>query len=116
MNHGEAQNSRSVPSTSHEASRLTELALLVGVALVFVLVLIFRWVVPAIAIITHGPVVGAVTPASATIFIRTSTASHVRIVYGSDASLASAMESKTTETQQSRDFTAQIKLEGLAPA
>lgn len=65
--------------------------------------------------LTHGPVIGAVTASSARVFVRTLMAAQVRLRYGTDATLATALESETVSTTIGNDFTAQIELEGLKP-
>ena len=66
--------------------------------------------------LTHGPVVGAVTPGSATIFVRTSAAAAVKLVYGHTPDLKDAITSPEKMTDASADFTTQITLTDLVPS
>ncbi len=68
------------------------------------------------AALTHGPVVGAVTPHTARVLIRTSAAARVKLRYSTQPDLAGAQETAPVGTQTESDFTAQISLTDLMPA
>lgn len=70
---------------------------------------------PAQPVLTHGPVVGAVTPTTARVFVRTSAAADVKIRYATTSELAPSSESKPQATRADSDFTAQVNLDQLAP-
>ncbi len=65
--------------------------------------------------LTHGPVVGGVTPISARVFARTSDSAAVRIRYSTAADLSGALESETQLTRADHDFTTIIDLTNLLP-
>lgn len=65
--------------------------------------------------LTHGPVVGAVTPNSARVFIRTNQAAQAQIAYGLRADGSDAKLSAGSATEADADFTMQLELNGLAP-
>ena len=66
-------------------------------------------------VLTHGPVVGGVTPSEANVFIRTDTAATVTLRYGTDPSLSSYLTSDPVQTDVSNDFTKIIGLNNLEP-
>lgn len=63
--------------------------------------------------LTHGPVVGAVTPDAARVFVRTDRPAQVQIMYGTDPKLESASLSAIQTTAETTDWTSQIPLNGL---
>ncbi len=63
--------------------------------------------------LTHGPVVGGVTAASAQIFVRTDQESNVALRYGADPNLVNHLVSQGVETGAASDFTTIIPLTGL---
>jgi len=68
-------------------------------------------------ILTHGPVVGAVTASSAKVWARTSAAASVTIRYCTDPQMSvSCQESTSQSTALDADYTAQVLLEGLSPS
>lgn len=67
------------------------------------------------AVLTHGPVVGAVTPNTARVFVRTSAPAQVQVQYGTDANGAGAAQTAASATAAAHDFTAQLELTDLAP-
>lgn len=68
---------------------------------------------PAVAQLTHGPVVGAVTSNSARVFVRTGRAASVRIQYSTASDLQDAETSAVVSTQPDSDFAGQVPLAGL---
>jgi alkaline phosphatase D len=66
--------------------------------------------------LTHGPVVGAVTPSSATVFVRTSAGAAVKLIYGQAPDLKDATTSPEKLTDASTDFTTKITLTDLVPS
>lgn len=67
------------------------------------------------AILVLGPIAGAVSDTSATIWVRTSTASRVSIAYSTQSNLTNASLSQTMRTAAKRDFTRRIELKDLTP-
>lgn len=65
--------------------------------------------------LTHGPVVGAVTPDAARVFVRTDRPAQVQIMYWTDPRLEFALLSDVQTTADKSDWTAQIPLKGLKP-
>lgn len=65
--------------------------------------------------LSHGPVVGAVTAASARVFVRTNDRAIVKIRYSSNPNLSGSSESITQETGADHDFTAILPLSNLQP-
>ncbi len=65
--------------------------------------------------LTHGPVVGAVTPNQARVFVRTDNAAQVQVMYWTDPKLEFALLSDTQTAAQESDWTTQIPLTGLKP-
>ncbi len=65
--------------------------------------------------LSHGPIVGAVTENSVSIWLRTHDAARVQIEYGKDAALQSVLKSETVTTEASSDFTTIVKIPDLAP-
>jgi alkaline phosphatase D len=63
--------------------------------------------------LTHGPVTGAVDANDAKVFVRTSAAASVAIVYSTDPGLANPTTSTTVSTNAAADFTAMIQLNSL---
>lgn len=63
--------------------------------------------------LSHGPVVGGVTAASANVFVRSSGAAHVLVRYGTDPKLPSYLKSEGFDTTEASDFTKIIPLSGL---
>src|SRR5581483_2372853 len=68
------------------------------------------------AVLTHGPVVGAVTNNTARVFARTSQGARVRVRYGKKPDLSDAVKSATQQTGAAHDFTTIIPLAGLTPS
>ena len=67
--------------------------------------------------LTHGPVVGAVTPSSARIFARTSAAASVKMRYSTNADMSTPYtETAALSTTLATDYTTQITLTDLSPA
>ncbi|MEO7166669.1 MAG: alkaline phosphatase D family protein [Spartobacteria bacterium] len=64
--------------------------------------------------LTHGPVVGGVTAASANVFVRTDRATNVALRYGTDPNLATYLGTASVATEEMSDFTKIIPLTGLA--
>ncbi len=64
---------------------------------------------PPGAKLTHGPLLGAVTDSSATVWVRTNVPAQVSIVYGDPPQTVSAT------TVASSDFTTKLKIDGLKP-
>ncbi|HEY2711473.1 MAG TPA: alkaline phosphatase D family protein [Chthoniobacterales bacterium] len=64
-------------------------------------------------VLTHGPVVGGVTSASAQVFIRTDKATTVSLRWSTDPNLTTYQVSQTYSTDSSSDFTKTIPLTGL---
>ncbi|MBI4670759.1 MAG: alkaline phosphatase D family protein [Chloroflexi bacterium] len=63
--------------------------------------------------LTHGPVIGAVTPNAARVFVRTDRAAQVQIMYWTDPKLEFALLSAPQTTTPEADWTAQIPLTDL---
>ena len=66
-------------------------------------------------VLTHGPVVGAVTASEAKVFVRTDSAANVALRYGTDSNLQTYAVSNSMTTSEAADFTATILLAGLGP-
>lgn len=67
------------------------------------------------AILTHGPVVGGVTPSEAKVFVRTDRTASVQIQFSPDPNLANASVTSSLQTSSISDFTAIVPLTGLSP-
>jgi alkaline phosphatase D len=65
--------------------------------------------------LAHGPVVGAVTPNSARVFVRTDRAAQVAVRYGTHADLSDAVTTAPLTTDEGHDFAAQVTLAELQP-
>lgn len=70
----------------------------------------------AAVVLTHGPIVGAVTDSFAKVFARTSDAAGVSIRYGVAADLSDAVTTAAQETGAADDFTTQVPLTNLKPS
>ena len=68
---------------------------------------------PTLAVLTNGPVVGAVTADSARVFARTGRAASLRVQYSTDPNLTAALVTIPVETNSQSDFTGQVTLTGL---
>lgn len=66
--------------------------------------------------ISHGPLVGAVTSDSVSIWLRTQNEARVRIEYSTDPALQSALKTGDVTTGANRDFTTIVKITALEPA
>jgi alkaline phosphatase D len=67
--------------------------------------------------VTHGPIVGAVSDTSATVFVRASKPARVRILYSTDPSFASDLHlSSYVVATSAGDLTAQIPITDLLPS
>ena len=66
-------------------------------------------------VLTHGPLVGAVTESSAVVWIRVDSLAQVRVRYGADPDLASYTETPQFAAAESSDYTAKIALAELSP-
>jgi alkaline phosphatase D len=64
-------------------------------------------------VLTHGPVVGGVTAATANVFVRTNQAATVALCYGTDPNLDTCQISDTYQTNSVNDFTKIIPLSSL---
>ena len=89
---------------------------LVLLAVVGALALLLVLYTASSAILTHGPVVGAVTTTSATVFVRTNKEATVSVVYSENRTLSPSRRSAGVLTSASSDFTRQIVLDSLAPS
>jgi len=65
-------------------------------------------------VLTHGPVVGGVTAASANVFVRTDQAASVALRYGTDPTLTTYLTSAPVNTKHKDDFTRIIPIAGLS--
>ena len=65
-------------------------------------------------VLTHGPVIGGVTPSKARVFVRTDAAANVALRYGTDPSLARYHVSASLTTNAARDFTVILPLSRLS--
>ncbi|MEW5985731.1 MAG: alkaline phosphatase D family protein [Chloroflexota bacterium] len=68
------------------------------------------------AVLSHGPVTGAVNDRSAKVFVRTDTAASVVIRYSDDPALTIYRETAAYPTAAAADFTLQVRLSGLSPS
>jgi len=66
-------------------------------------------------VLTHGPVVGAVTSSQAKVFLRTGGSARVQIRYGKDSTLAKPNDTPSISVGSDTDFTAQVTLTALEP-
>ncbi len=89
---------------------------LVAAFLTCAALLVAAWRLNGPVVLTHGPVVGAVTSDSAKVFVRTSRAATVQIRFGTDRSLAQAQQSTRLTTKEEGDYTQQITLWPLKPS
>jgi alkaline phosphatase D len=67
------------------------------------------------AYMTHGPVVGAVKPGSAKVFVRANEASEVSVAYSDNPDLSDALLATWKTARKKRSFTVHIKLANLQP-
>lgn len=67
------------------------------------------------AVLTHGPIVGAVTPTEAQVWIRTSSQASVAIEYSAHPDLADAFVTEPIQTDPVHDFAAKFALGTLLP-
>jgi alkaline phosphatase D len=63
--------------------------------------------------LTHGPLVGAVRPTTATIWIRTDSPAELQVEYSTTLDFQASVLSAVVETDQSRDLTGKLRLSGL---
>jgi alkaline phosphatase D len=69
------------------------------------------------AVLTHGPVVGGVTPSSARVFLRTSSAALVSIDFCTGPGMSGqCTQSASQPTSLDADYTAQVQLGNLEPS
>ena len=87
--------------------------LLSSVSLLFFLATTFTggWA----AVLTHGPVVGGVTPNRARVFVRTDSPGLASIQIGTDSALSTPWITDSITTSSQSDFTAIIPLPNLTP-
>jgi alkaline phosphatase D len=67
------------------------------------------------AVLTHGPIAGAVTGSTARIFARTDITATVQVRYGTNPELAEAWDSVVVSTGALADYTAHVPLTDLTP-
>jgi len=80
------------------------------------LVLGLTWAsVSSAAILTHGPVVGGVTPRAAKVFVRVDQLADVQIRFSRDPTFSTFGTSAVVQTTADADFTAIIPISGLRP-
>ena len=65
--------------------------------------------------LTHGPLVGAVKPMQAKIWLRTSASATVQVEYSTSVDFISSLSSSEAMTTQQKDWTAIIQLSELIP-
>ncbi len=65
--------------------------------------------------LTHGPLVGAVKPMQAKIWLRTSVSATVQVEYSTSADFLDSLSSSEAMTTQQKDWTAIIQLSELIP-
>jgi alkaline phosphatase D len=65
--------------------------------------------------LVHGPLLGDVTEARAKIWVRTASELPVQVKYSKSRDMKEAMLSCVVSTQQDKDFTAIVELDGLEP-
>ncbi len=63
--------------------------------------------------LTHGPLVGAVRPTGATIWVRTNSPAKVQVEFSTAPDFLDSVLSEAVETAQSRDLTGKVRLSGL---
>ncbi|HZO16759.1 MAG TPA: alkaline phosphatase D family protein [Polyangiaceae bacterium] len=63
--------------------------------------------------ITHGPIVGAVRPDSARIWLRTNGSADVVIEHSADETFANSVKTQPKPTGPGKDFTVKVSLEGI---
>lgn len=63
-----------------------------------------------------GPMLGCVTDTSAKVWVRTSGAAEVKVVFSTNKDFGKGMQCPAAETRASDDFTAVIELSGLKPS
>jgi phosphodiesterase/alkaline phosphatase D-like protein len=80
------------------------------------LVLIITAAASFAASLTHGPVVGGVTPTEAKVFVRTNQTAFVTLQYGTQPDLSDALLTSPVQTSSSADFTTIISLTNLNPS
>ena len=66
-------------------------------------------------ILTHGPLVGAVTSSSAMVWVRSSESAQVKVRYSVDPELLNYYDTPPVQTDISSDFTAKVNLTDLTP-
>ena len=69
---------------------------------------------PAVSL-THGPLVGAVKPMQAKIWLRTSGSATVQVEYSTSVDIINSLSSSEAMTTQQKDWTAIIQLSELIP-
>lgn len=67
------------------------------------------------AVLTHGPLAGAVTATSAAVWVRTNIAAPVQVQYSADAGMQNAVTLPASSTDPNRDFTTIVSIPNLAP-
>jgi alkaline phosphatase D len=70
----------------------------------------------ALPILSHGPLVGAVTESSAIVWLRTDGPAAVQVHYGPSAAEELSFESGVFETSAKRDYTTRVPLQDLVPS
>ncbi len=65
--------------------------------------------------VTHGPIIGGVTPTTARVFVRTDTVATVEIQFSTDNNFSSIAKTHTGQTIASRDSSNLFTVTGLSP-
>lgn len=90
-------------------------AKLVGFVLVVFLLVACQTAAALEPTLSLGPLAGGVTDTTAAIWVRTTEAARVQILYSADAALNNPQVSEITTTKTESDFTTIVKISNLAP-